>query len=69
MVGATYERTSSYLDQIDGLRSQYEFAKVSDKTLARRESLRDFVARMREDKLPVTIPDSVLAQATRVNWR
>ena len=69
LVGATYERTSSYLDQIDGLRNQYEFAKVSDKTLKRRQSLREWADSERAQGLPVSIPDSVLARAEQINWR
>lgn len=58
-----------YLDQIDGFLDRYEFARVSNKVLDRRESLRAFVKKVEADGLPNPIPDDVLDDARRVNWR
>lgn len=69
VAGASFARTSGYLEQIDGLMDRYEFRRVSNKTLDRRESLRRWVAEMQAQGTPVNVPDSVLNGAERVNWR
>jgi hypothetical protein len=66
---APYERTSSYLDQMDAIKAQYEFAKVSQGQLNRRQSLRDWIQARQDAGQPVAIPESVLNDATQVNWR
>ena len=58
-----------YLDQIDGFLDRYEFARVSNKALDRRTSLRAFVAKVENEGLPNPIPDALLDDARRVNWR
>lgn len=49
-----------YLEQIDDLLEQYEFADVPKGNLIRRENLLQFVRDRMEDDEPVMIPDAVL---------
>lgn len=58
-----------YLDQIDGFLDRYELARVSQKALDRRASLRAFVKKLEAEGLPVEIPDAVLDDARRVNYQ
>jgi hypothetical protein len=69
VTGATFARTSGYLEQIDGLMERYEFRRVSIKTIDRRASLRQWVAEQMATGAPVSIPDSVINGAERKNWR
>jgi hypothetical protein len=67
--GSTYARTSGYLEKIDALLGQYEFRRVSDKALARRETLREWAAKREAEGLPVPIPDAVLDAAGQRNYK
>jgi hypothetical protein len=58
-----------YLDQIDGFLERYEFARVSQASIDRRQSLRDFADRLVAQGLPVSIPKAVLDDSRRVNWQ
>lgn len=60
---------SDYLDQIDALLEQYELRPVSLRRLARRETLREFVARLDAEGRPHAIPHDVVEDARRVNFR
>jgi diguanylate cyclase (GGDEF)-like protein len=55
--------------QIDGILDQYEFARVSQKALDRRASLRKWVAALEGEGLPVDLPDELLEQTRRINYR
>lgn len=57
-----------YLEQIDSLLAQYEFADVTKGDLVRRENLLRFIEERIEDGEPVMIPDSVLLDAQQRNY-
>jgi len=59
----------AYLDQVDGILDRYEFATVSKKTLDRRASLRKFVAALEGEGLPVDLPEELLEETRRTNYR
>jgi hypothetical protein len=61
--GATYQ------EQIDGLLDRYEFVRVPQRQLDRRASLRKWVAAIEGEGLPVDLPEAVLDDARRVNYR
>lgn len=75
--GGTFEMSSSYLEQIDGLLERFDLRKSfrSQQALARRESLIDWMMRLEtnEDGTPsgvfADIPKSVRNQAFTKNWR
>ncbi len=58
-----------YLEQIDDLLEQYEFADVPKGNLVRRENLLQFIKDRMEDDEPVMIPDSVLLDAQQRNYK
>lgn len=59
-----------YLDQIDGLLDRAEFKRsTSGPAIARREALRDFVARKEESGEMFVIPDAVLSDAQLVSYK
>ena len=57
-----------YLDQIDAIRANYEFAKISAKAVERRVSLRQWIEQKEADGQTVQLPDSVV-DARQVNYR
>ncbi|HKE43893.1 MAG TPA: diguanylate cyclase [Steroidobacteraceae bacterium] len=59
----------TYLDQVDGILDRYEFARVSNKVLERRASIRAWVAAMQGENMPVELPELVLEEAHRKNYR
>ncbi len=67
--GSTFARTSGYLEQIDGLLERYSFRRESARATARMQSLREWVALQQAAGAPVNIPESVLNNAARRNWR
>lgn len=60
---------ADYLAQIDAILERYEFRRVSLGALAKRQSLADFVEQMEQQGLLVNIPDELLDEARRVNYR
>lgn len=58
-----------YLEQIDDLLEQYEFADVSKSDIVRREKLLQFVRDKMADDEPVMIPDTVLIDAQKRNYK
>lgn len=72
---ARYTRTApkgidpATMEQIRALVTQYEFARVPLKKLARRESLREYLDKAAAEGLVVNVPDYLLRQAGRVNYR
>lgn len=59
----------SYQDQVDGILDRYEFARVSQKVLDRRASLRAWVAAIEADGLTVELPEGMLDDARRTHYR
>lgn len=59
----------SYLDQVDGILDRYEFAPVPRQTLDRRARIERWVAALEGDGIPVDLPDEVLNDARRINYR
>ncbi|MBF8177803.1 ADP-ribosyltransferase-containing protein [Herminiimonas contaminans] len=60
---------ATYLEQIDDLLDQYEFADVSKTDIVRREKLLNFISEKLENGESVQIPDSVLLDAERRNYK
>lgn len=60
---------ATYLEQIDSLLDQYEFADVPKTDIVRRENLLNFIAEKMEEGEPVQIPDSILLDAQRRNYK
>jgi hypothetical protein len=58
-----------YLEQIDDLLDQYEFAPVSQTDIVRREKLLAFIKEKMEDDEPIMIPDAVLLDAQKRNYK
>lgn len=59
----------SYLEQIEALLDQYEFRKVSGQQVARRRSLAQFVSEQEAAGNIVSIPQGLIEQSSRVNYR
>tara|TARA_R110001599_G_scaffold171353_1_gene362442 strand:+ start:453971 stop:460450 length:6480 start_codon:yes stop_codon:yes gene_type:complete len=59
----------TYLEQIDSLLDQYEFADVPKGAIVKRENLLSFITQKLADDEPVQIPDSVLLDAQRRNYK
>jgi GNAT superfamily N-acetyltransferase len=59
----------SYQDQIDGILDRFEFATVSQKALDRRASLAKWAAGLEAQGIPVDLPDGLLDEARRVNYK
>lgn len=59
----------SYLDQIDALLERFEFKRVAQRTMDRRQSLREWAAERERDGLMVNAPDEILDDARVVNYR
>jgi RadC-like JAB domain/Large polyvalent protein associated domain 22 len=57
------------LQQIDAILERYEFRRVTNKQLNRRQSLREFVKQLEDQGLPIEIPADVLDDARQINWR
>ena len=57
-----------YLDQIDGFLDRYEFARVAQTVLDRRQALRAWVAKLERQGLPVDLPEETLDDARRINY-
>lgn len=60
---------ASYLDQVDGILDRYDFAKVSQKVLDRRASLRDFAEALEAQGMPIDLPAELLDDARRMNYQ
>ena len=60
---------ASYLEQIEGLLDQYEFRRVSGPQVERRRSLAQFVADQEAAGNVVTVPQHLIEQSARVNYR
>lgn len=67
--GSRFDRTSGYLEQIDGLLERYEFRRVTNRAIERRQSLREWAAIQQASGAAVNIPPEVLNDAQRRNWR
>ncbi|WP_421526750.1 hypothetical protein [Pseudomonas brenneri] len=60
---------ASYLEQIEGLLDQYEFRRVSGPQVERRRSLAQFVSEQEAAGNVVTVPQHLIEQSARVNYR
>lgn len=58
-----------YLDQIDAIRERFEFKRVSIQELSRRKSLFEFAQQHEDDGLLVNIPDVLLDNSKKVNYK
>ena len=67
--GSRFDRTSGYLEQIDGLLERYEFRRVTNRAIERRQSLREWAALQQAAGAAVNIPPEVLDDAQRRNWK
>lgn len=65
----TWERTSGYLEQIDGLRERYSLKRGTAKDAERRQSLNAWVAQQQAAGVPVNLPPQLLIEARRISWR
>ena len=66
---APWERTSSYLDQIDHLLERFELRRQTNRRLRDRERLRDWLRAREIEGAVSAIPESLLDEADRRNWR
>lgn len=67
--GATFSRSSSYLDAIDRVLAGVELAKVSQTDLQRREALAQFELDQNLKGNPIFIPLAMIAEARTKNWQ
>lgn len=67
--GGEWERTSSYLDQIDALMERFEFKRISNKAAARRQSLGAWIRQQEEAGQSVAIADALRDSTTVINWK
>jgi hypothetical protein len=58
-----------YLDQIDGIRERYDFARgLSRAALGRRKALLEFVTEQKSLGIEITVPESLIQEAERVHY-
>jgi hypothetical protein len=58
-----------YLDQIDGIRERYDFARgLSRAQVQKRKRLTEFVAEQRAEGKEITVPDALLEEAGRTHY-
>ena len=67
--GGRFERTSDYLEKSDDLLERYEFRDVTNKAMARRQTLRQWADAQIAAGIPVPIPAKILDASKRTNWR
>lgn len=58
-----------YLERINGILEQYEFRRVGNKDLDRRQSLAQWLEGRQADGDHVDVPPEVVERSQRVNWR
>lgn len=66
--GVDLQRTG-YLEQIDQILEGFDLRRASNNALRRRENLRQWIQRQAEAEEPVAIPDEVVRDLGRRNWR
>ena len=66
--GATFEQTSGYQEQINGILERFDLKPVSGRQIQRRRSLQQWVQMMADDGFPVDLPDEVTGDR-RANWK
>lgn len=59
----------TFLDQVNALLARYEFADIGAAAVDERVSLRKWVAALEAEGLPVDIPEAVLDDTRRLNYR
>jgi hypothetical protein len=67
--GGFWWATNTYLEQIDRILERYDLRVRTNKKLASRESLREFVGKLEADGIPHAIPEAVIADARELNYR
>jgi len=67
--GATWERTSSYVDQINAILERYNFRRGTAKDAERRRSLAAWIDAQNKAGAQVNLPDVLLREARKVDWR
>ena len=60
---------ADYLEQIDAMLERYEFKQISNIRLVKRESLRSWLEQQEAEGNAVAVPESVIDETKRVNWR
>jgi hypothetical protein len=66
--GATWERTSGHLEQINAILERFDLRPVTAREIQRRRSLQAWLAMMAEEGFPVDLPSEVTGDR-RANWR
>jgi hypothetical protein len=69
VAGATYARTSGYLEQMDALLARFDLTTIPYEQVTRRESLAAWIAEREAAGEQVVIPDEMRDEARRTNWR
>ena len=60
---------ADYLDQIDSLLERYEFKRVTQKAMDKRESLTAWLNRQEAEGHAVSVPEEIQNDARAVNWQ
>lgn len=60
---------ADYLEQVDEILERYEFKTVPLNKLDRRQSLAAWVSQQEAAGIPISVPEDVLNEARRVNWK
>lgn len=66
--GATYDRTSGYLEQIDNILEGYQLKRASLRSLRKREALGAWVARQKALGEDIDLPQGVMDDLGKVAW-
>lgn len=67
--GATWERTSSYVDQINAILERYNFRRGTAKEAERRRSLAAWIDAQNKSGAQVNLPDVLMREARKIDWR
>lgn len=59
----------TYLEQIDAIRQQFDFSRITLKEMGSRQSLRDWVQEQTEAGYAPTVPADLLEQSNKRSWR
>jgi ribosomal protein S18 acetylase RimI-like enzyme len=58
----------SYLEQVDGILERFDFSKQTKKAVTKRAALRDWVAGLESQGLPVDLPEELLNESYRRHY-
>lgn len=59
----------NYLEQIDAFLERFDFRQVSNRGLDKRQKLADWIKAQEEGGIPIELPDHLVEEAYRKNWR